>query len=152
MRRRLPPDAFEYYFGLGIDRSHQSVADHYGVQKSSVTRVAKKEGWKDRLRERERQAREAADEKARGQMDHVIERQLKAARILQAKALEALRALPPEKAIKAANALNIAWKHELLILGEPTDRHAATVEEVTKREIHDLLERVDNEQDDDENW
>ena len=66
-------------------------------------------------------------------LDEVRDRQVKSARILQAKALEALKNLPPERAIKAATALSIGWKHELLLMGEPTDR-TATVEDVIKRE------------------
>jgi hypothetical protein len=55
-----------------------------------------------------------------------------------AKGLEMLRDLPAERAIKAAPALSVAWKHELLLLGEPTER-AANVEELTKREVRELL-------------
>jgi len=159
MKRRLPADAFEHYFSLGIDRSYEAVAKHFGVHIATVKRHAKKDDWPERLRERERQARELADQKAREQMDQVIERHLKGARILQSKALEALRSQSPDQALRAATALNIAWKHELLILGEPTDRQAQTIEEVTRREVHNLLERipakdpVEGEQDDDgEDW
>ena len=148
MTRRLPSEAFEYYFSLGVDRSYEAVADHYGVSKVTVTRRAKREHWQERLRELERKARETSQKKALDEMEAVRERHVKAARLLQAKALEALRNMPPEKAVKAAGALNIAWKHELLVLGEPTDRQA-TVEEITKREMSRWLVVDDSEEDED---
>ena len=73
------------------------------------------------------------------------ERQLKEARVLEGRALLALQTLPPEKAYKAAAMLQIAWRHELLLLGEPTDRQASTIEEITKREIATLLIRDDED-------
>lgn len=133
MNKRLPPEAFERYVALGAERSYEAVADHFGVAKITVTRRAKEENWQERVRELESKAREKSEKKIVELMEEVRERHLKAAKILQIKALEALRNLPAEKAVKAAAALAIGWKHELLILGEPTERQA-TVEEVIKRE------------------
>ncbi len=133
MNRRLPPDAFEYYVSLGVERSYQAVADHFGVAKVTVTRRAKEEGWQDHTQELEAKARKKSDEKIVEMMDEVRERHIKGARALQAKALQVLRDATPEKAVKAASALAIGWKHELLVLGEPTERQA-TVEEVIRRE------------------
>src|SRR5688572_15350363 len=134
MNRRLPPDAFERYFAQGIDRSYQAVADHFGVSKITVTRRAKEENWQGRIRELEAKSRERSEEKILQMLDEMRERHLKSAKALQMKALEALRNLPPEKAVKAAAALAIGWKHELLLMGEPTDRQATTVEDTIKRE------------------
>ncbi len=61
-------------------------------------------------------------------------------RKVAAHALKAMKDLPPEKAIKAAAALSIAWKHELLLLGEPTERHA-NLEELVRRQYERWLER-----------
>ena len=77
-------------------------------------------------------------------MQEVRERHLREARFLQARALQALKDLPPEKGIRAASALNVAWKHELLLLGEPTERQAS-IEEITKKEIATLLLRDDDD-------
>jgi hypothetical protein len=46
---RLSKEAFEYYVGLGADRSYQAVARHYGTSKRSVATLAKKERWQERL-------------------------------------------------------------------------------------------------------
>jgi hypothetical protein len=134
MSRKLPPEAFDFYLELGLDRSYREVADHFGVSKVSVAARAKKENWQGRLREVEKEAHRRAEEKAVAAMEAVRERQLQGARFLQARALEALRGLPPEKGVRAAAALNIAWKHELLLLGDPTERQAQTIEEVVRRE------------------
>ncbi len=144
MTRKIPPEAFHYYAEMGLERSYQAVADHYGVSKVAVVKRAKKENWQARLRELEGKAREEADKKAINSLEVVHARQLKAARYLQAKAVEAMKSLPPEKAVKAAAALNIGWKHELLLLGEPTERQA-NVEEIIKRETRELLKVVNDD-------
>lgn len=138
MNRLLPPDAMEFYFSLGAERSYQAVADHFGVAKITVTRLATEEQWQERIRALEQEAREKSEKRIAEQMDAVRERHVQSARILQAKALEALKSLPPDKAIRAASALSIGWKHELLVLGEPTERNALSVEEVTRQEINAL--------------
>jgi ATPase subunit of ABC transporter with duplicated ATPase domains len=143
---RIPAGAYEDYLALGTERSYQALANRYGVSKTAVVKRAKKERWQDRLADLERQARERAEEKAVDEMEAVRERHLKEARFLQARALQALKDLPPEKGIRAASALNVAWKHELLLLGEPTERQA-NVEELIKRETRDLLMVVDDEDD-----
>ena len=140
---RLPPEAFSYYVELGPDRSYEAVAQKYGVSKATVVRHAERDRWQERLREAERAAREAANKKAVDTLQEVKDRQLQEARILERRALEALKTLPPEKATKAATMLQIAWRHELLLLGEPTERSELSVEEITKREIATLLIRDD---------
>lgn len=141
---KIPDDAFERYVALGPGRSYQALADKLGVDKRSITRLAAKENWVERLAKIQEEARAATNKKLVADLQAVRERQLQQARFLQAQALKALKELPPEKALKAAaSALSASWRQEMLILGEPTDRHAATVEEVTKREIETLLIRDD---------
>ena len=134
MARRIPDSAFNDYLEMGVERSYQSLADRYGVSKVAVYKKAKKERWQERIAKLETRARERVEEKAVDQMQEVRERHLREARFLQARALQALKDQPPDKGVRAASALNIAWKHELLLLGEPTERQA-NVEEITKREM-----------------
>ena len=47
--KKIPSDAFDYYFSLGPGRSYQQVADRYGVTKRAVTALAKRESWQARL-------------------------------------------------------------------------------------------------------
>ena len=44
-RRKIPQDAFSFYFGIGPGRSYQKVAAKYYVTKRGVTKLAAKEGW-----------------------------------------------------------------------------------------------------------
>ena len=47
--RKIPPDAFDFYFSLGPPRSYQAVANKYGVTKRAVTNLAGREDWQRRL-------------------------------------------------------------------------------------------------------
>ena len=144
MNRKIPEDAFGYYLSLGAGRSYEAVAQKYKVSKKAVTNAAAREEWQKRIEKIEREAREIAEEKAVDEMVAVRGRHLKEARFLQARALQVLKDQPPEKAIRAAAALNIAWKHELLLLGEPTERQA-NVEELIRKETRELLKVVNDD-------
>ena len=137
---KVPDDAFERYVALGPDRSYQALAEKLGVEKRTVARVASKERWAERLAKVQADARAATDKKLVADLQAVRERQLMETRALRGMALRAMKEMPPERALKAVSAaLSVAWKQELLLLGEPTDRQASTVEEVTKREIQTLI-------------
>ena len=145
---KVPEDAFERYVALGPDRSYQALADRIGVEKRTIARVASKERWAERLAKVQADARAATDKKLVADLQAVRERQLMEARALRGSALKAMKDLPPEKALKvAASALSIAWRQELLVLGEPTDRQASTIEEITRRELDTLLLRDGEEED-----
>lgn len=139
MRRKIPPDAFAFYISLGVSRSYQAVATHFGVAKASVTKLATKEGWQRRVGEIETRARAASDERAVETLEAVNGRHLKAMRVVQGKALEALRTMSLADAMDAVRALDMAIRQERLILGEPTDRSAVSVEEIIKREYAKLM-------------
>ena len=143
MRRKLPPDAFGYYVSLGVNRSYQAVASHYGASKASVSKLAVRENWQRRVQEIEEKARQASDEKAVETLEAINGRHLKAMRIVQGKALEALRTMTLESAMDAVRALDLAVRQERLILGEPTDRSAVNVEELIKREYAELMVEED---------
>lgn len=49
MAGKLPPETFEFYVGLGLGRTYQAVADHYGVSKRAVAKRAAKDKWQPRL-------------------------------------------------------------------------------------------------------
>jgi len=141
---KVPEDAFERYVALGPGRSYELLADRLGVDKRTVSRAATREGWTARLSKIHEEARAATDRRLVSDLQAVRERQLKEARFLQAQALRAMKDATPKEAVKVAAALNIGWKHELLLLGDPTERSELSVEEVTKREIHSLLTSDDD--------
>jgi len=132
---RIPAaKAFEFYVGLGADRSYQRVADEFGVSKRAVTKLASRERWQQRVLDVERQAREGAEKRALESLEGMNLRHLKSLKIVQGKALEALRSMPLTTAMEAVRALDMAIRQERLIRGEPSDRTAISVEEVIRRE------------------
>ncbi|HKX45969.1 MAG TPA: hypothetical protein VJP77_04655 [Planctomycetota bacterium] len=144
---RVPAHAFDDYVALGPDRSYRELARRYSCSKTAISKKAMAEDWQGKLAELESKARVKFEEKAVDQLEAVRERHLKEARFLQSRALQALRDLPPEKGIRAAAALGVAWRHELLLLGEPTERQA-NVEELIRRETRELLRVVEDDEDD----
>ncbi len=56
MQKKIPPEAFEYYFALGPGRSYRTVAEHFGVSKTAVANAAEREGWQGRIVKREQKA------------------------------------------------------------------------------------------------
>jgi hypothetical protein len=139
MARKIPPDAFEHYVSLGPARSYEAVAAKYGVSKRSVTRHALREGWQDRLRAIEGKAREAADQKAQETLEAIRTRHLKGMRFIQAKAIETLKSASLESASDAVRAYTAAVREERVMLGEPSDRTAVSIEDVIKREYERWL-------------
>lgn len=135
MTRKLDPEgAFDLYVRMGPSRSYSAVAQQFGVTKRSVTKCASKHGWSRRLQEIEAQARERQETSLVDAVDEMNQRHLKVAKLLQHKALDALRSLPIDSAMGAVRALDIGVKQERLVLGEPTDRNAVAVEDVIRRE------------------
>ena len=134
MASRLPSDAFSYYLGLGSQRSYQRVADEFGISKRAVTKRADRDRWQERLAAIETEARHRSDEKAVETLEEMSDRHLRSLRIVQGKALEALRALPLGTAMEAVRALDMSIKQERTIRGEPSDRSAISVEQVIREE------------------
>jgi hypothetical protein len=143
MRRKIPPEAFSFYLGLGQVRSYDAVAAHYRVTKRAVTNLAVKERWQEKLEASERQARAKAEEKAQESVDDMKSRHLKTMQLVQRKALDALRSMPLTTAMDAVKALAMAVDRERLIRGEPTDHSLVSVEEIIKREYALLMVDVE---------
>jgi hypothetical protein len=123
-KHRLPDSSFAFYLGLGESRSFQQVADHFGVDKRTVTRRAKAEDWSGRVAEHERKIRATEEKKALDTLHEQRERCAKILNVITAKALETLRNTPIETGIDAVRALDLVFKNERLLLGEPTERTA----------------------------
>jgi hypothetical protein len=131
---KIPPDAFHFYLGLGPERSYQSVANRYAVSKRAVTKLATRDRWQDRVVELEAKARAGAEQKALESLEAMNLRHLRSLKVVQGKALEALRSMPLSTAMEAVRSLDMAIRQERLIRGEPSDRTAISVEDVIKRE------------------
>jgi hypothetical protein len=131
---RVPTDAYQHYVSLGPQRTYEALARHYGVSKRAITKRASREQWQERLSKVEAQARDRFDEKLAETLEAVNGRHLKTLRLVQAKAIEALRSMPLQSAMSAIRALDMAIKQERVILGEPNERTAVSVEDTIKRE------------------
>ena len=134
MARKLPKDAFDVYMSLGPARSYQAVADHFRVSKRAVTNRAAKENWQQRAAEIEAKARQGSEQRLVETLEDMNTRHLRSLRVVQARAIEALRGMSLESAMDAVRALDISIRQERLIRGEPSERTALQVEEVLKRE------------------
>ena len=139
MNRKIPLDAFDYYFSLGPGRGYQAVADKYGVSKRAVANLARREDWQSRIAEIERKARDRGDEKKVESLEEMNERHLKMLKAIQGRALQTLQTLPLASAMDAVRAIKVCIEKERIIRGEPADHTAMDVEQVIKREYEQWL-------------
>ena len=151
VRKRIPANAFDHFLSLGLSRSYQSVADWCGVSKQAVTRLAKEERWLERVAELERKARDKSEEKFVETLEAMNERHLKTLRVIQGKALEALKNFSLESAMEAVRALDLSIKHERIIKGEPSERTAVSVESIIRKEYERWMVVVDSKDTGDNN-
>ena len=132
--KKIPADAFDYYFSLGPGRSYQQVADRYGVTKRAVTALAKRENWQARLAEIEEKARVRLDEKKGDALDAAHEQRLKALRLVLGKGIEGLRGMSINSPRDAVQAIGLAVREIRVELGEPSDRTAISIEDTIRKE------------------
>ena len=132
---RIPPEAFDFYVGLGPERSYRLVADRYGVSKRAITKLAVREDWAARLQKIECQARERSDAKLTETVEEMRTRHLTLLKAMSARVVTALREFPLNSGMEAMRAAETVIKLERLISGEPSERTELTVEETTKREM-----------------
>jgi hypothetical protein len=141
--RRVPDDAFDKYVALGSCRSYQALADHLGVDKRTIVRRAAKEQWAERLAKIQQESRDAADKRIAETLSEMKDRHLKLLRAMGVRVANALREYPITSGMEAIRAADLVIKLERLIAGEASERTELSVEEVTRREINELLVRDD---------
>jgi hypothetical protein len=143
LRSRLPADAFAYYASLGPDRSYSAVAAYFRVDKRTVLRRAKAEGWQEQVAAIETKARKNVQEKLGNTLEEMNERHLKILRVVLGKAIEALRAMPLRAASDAVRAIEMCVKNERAIFGDPAEQQAESLEEITRREFARWMKKHD---------
>ena len=148
--RKIPPDAFSYYFSLGDERSYKSVARKYKCSERAVAKVAKKEKWQPRLEELEAKARTKSDQQILETLEEMNTRHIRTARMLQAKGIAALQALEIKGVPDALKAVQVGLEKERLVRGEPSDRTAVNIEEIIRREYRDLMKVEDEDEESEE--
>lgn len=139
MSNRIPPDAFEHYVSLGPERTHAKIAEEYDVSVRAVSKCASRENWTERLEKIDRDSRERTDKRLGETLDDIRVRHLKTLRVMNARAVEALKQYPLSSAMEAMKAAEVVIKLERLIIGEPTERNAVSIEETIKREYERWL-------------
>lgn len=145
MVRKIPEDAFDFYVGLGAQRSYQIVADRYEVTKRAVTKHAAREAWGERLARIEAEARERSDKRLIETIGEIRSRHLKTLKVMNARAISALQQYSLNSGMEAMRAAELVIKLERLIVGEPSERTELSIEEVTRREMQTLLEMADDD-------
>lgn len=147
---KIPIDAFEYYVGLGTERSYDAVAQQYGVNKRSVTRAASRERWTERLELIQREAQARVDEKLVGDLEEMKLRHRKLLRAMASRAAQAIANHPLADGMQGIRAAEMTVKLERILVGEPSDRTEQVIVDTTIREMRELLEPSDPDPDDEE--
>ena len=140
---KIPPEAFDFYVSLGPSRSYQAVAAEYGVTKRAVVKFASREGWTDRLQSIQAESRAKGDQRIVESLEEMRERHLMTLKVMNARAVAALKQYPLSSAMEAMRAAEMVIKLERLIVGDPGERTALSVEEITRREMENWLEGGD---------
>jgi hypothetical protein len=147
MSQRIPSGAFEYYVSLGAERSYRAVARYCGVSKRAITKHAAVECWPARLAELEREAKKRSDQVLVETLQEMRTRHLKTLRAMSARALSGLKEFPLTSGMEAIRAAELTIKLERLVAGESTENKHLSLEEITRREIENLLVAEDDEAD-----
>jgi hypothetical protein len=126
--RKLPDDAFAFYVALGLSRSYDTVAKHYHVHKRTVVRTVEREEWAKRLQAIERKAQEVTDSKLADDLHEMNLRHRKMMLAMAARAANALQSFPLRTGMEAIKAAECVIKLERLMVGQPTEQSALTVE------------------------
>lgn len=139
---RLPLGAFEHYVGQGEDRSFEAVARHFGVNKRSVTRAARRERWTERLEEIEREAERRVDQKLTEDLEEMKLRHRKLLRAMASRAAQAIASYPLTDGMQGIKAAELVVKLERILAGEPAERSEQVIRDISRREYEALFEPV----------
>ena len=142
MSQRIPIGAFEYYVGLGNDRSYELVASHFHVTKRAITKAAARERWVERLEKIERDAQTRVDEKLTESIEQMRLRHSKMLRAMASRAVKALQEYPLTSGMEGLRAAEAVIKLERLVAGEVTERGATSVELLIKGEYEQIMQPV----------
>ena len=127
--------AFELYYGMGVKRSFQKVANRLGVSLSAVKLWARSFSWRDRLAEREvHVAREMA---ARALNDEVSRRE-RSLQIVQLALVQLAKAIAEGRVKMTLSDLDKLIRLEAFLSDEPESRHSLIVADLRGKTIEEL--------------
>lgn len=121
--------AFEFYWGLGDDRSLLAVAKQFSVSETAAKQWSQAFDWQRRIDERERRIAEMISQKAEEDALEVRERALKLCRAIQGKFAQRFTDSKDDWKPEVIDFIR-ALQMELLIMGLPTSRDEHTVKEL----------------------
>ncbi|MCK6446178.1 MAG: hypothetical protein L6Q99_07265 [Planctomycetes bacterium] len=134
MKRKLGLDAFQFYFSLGEGRSYEAVANHFGVSKTTVANVAKREDWQANVERLNAAVREANEKRAVDAVTAMNERHAKLARLAAGKGAEHLAQGRIERTADALRALKFGIEEERrAVLGAKTTASVRTSEDLNEK-------------------
>lgn len=139
-RLKLPASAFDFYWRLGPKRTIAAVAEEYDCSREAVENRAEWDQWRERLTAIERGVVDGIQRAAIREVLDMNERHLEAVRTIQRQALLQLQKKPIDNTPDALRALDMALKHERLVLGQPTEHTQIGIGDVIKRELADWVE------------
>lgn len=138
--------AFDYWVSLGSDRTHEAVADRYGVSVRTVQRRARDEDWTSRLQFVSKAEREGSTEiKDPDALLNALDRQQRFFRDLQVAARKYLKAEGFKSGAEALRALDIGARAERELLKVPPHRDVELTQ--AEREKADREELVGDDED-----
>ena len=97
---------------MGVSRSYEALAKRYGCSKKSVTKRAVKERWQERARELETNAVRESEKRVGESVGAARERHERIAKIILAKAVEALKGATIPSGLGAIRAVEAALRLE----------------------------------------
>ena len=116
MRTKIPERAFDYFVGLGEDRTYKGVATHFNVSERAVVKRAARERWRERLSRIEEAARTEVDARLVVREIERLEKHMEAAIKKQEEAMDAMLNHPIRSAVEAAEIVFISVLLERAIL------------------------------------
>ena len=127
--------AFELYYGMGVKRSFQKVANRLGVSLSAVKLWARSFSWRNRLAERE--ATVAREMAARALNDEVSRRE-RSLQIVQLALVQLAKAIAEGRVKMTLSDLDKLIRLEAFLSDEPESRHSLIVADLRGKTIEEL--------------
>lgn len=134
--------AFEYYYGLGEQRSYERVATELSVAPSTVKLWARSFGWRDRLRERDL---EIAREVAGRTMTAEVSRRERSLQIVHLAMVQLAKAIAEGEVRMTLADLDKLIRLEAFLSDEPESRHEFVVNDLRAMTDEELQELVKEE-------
>lgn len=132
-------EAFEYYYGLGDQRSYPAVARKFTVSVTSIKKWAKAFNWQERVEQRDIENARRLEEKTN---ETVVATKATYRKIIKAAIGRWVKRFQGgEIDVESVWDLERLVKLDLLLMGEPTDR-SEHESRVTERHEYDIVQRI----------